>query len=215
MKTWVAGAVLPAAEMNTYLGDNGTALRAGGLAIASQAANDVPYATSSTQLGRVAAGTAGQVLAAGSGGVPAMVGGLTLLKANSGTTTSTSAENVDTYALASQLTAKDTLLVFLTFEAVTQAAGTLAVYNSTDSVVLHQVGASLAAGVGAQVMAQSRQAQSAATKVHSGLGVFGDCTVATFATAWTGAWTVALRQGGVTAGGTLKWSWAVYRVAGQ
>ena len=31
----------------------------------------------------------------------------------------------------------------------------------------------------------------------------------------TGAWTIALRQGGVTAGGTFTWSWAIYRVQGQ
>ena len=54
MKTWVAGDTLPAAELNTYLRDNGNELRTGGLALASQAANDIPYASSATQLARSA-----------------------------------------------------------------------------------------------------------------------------------------------------------------
>ena len=55
MKTWSAGAILPAAELNTYLRDNGNELRTGGIAIASQAAQDFIHASSSSQLGRVAA----------------------------------------------------------------------------------------------------------------------------------------------------------------
>ena len=54
-KTFVAGTVLTAAEMNTYVSDNDTALRAGGIAIASQAANDFIYASSASQLARLAA----------------------------------------------------------------------------------------------------------------------------------------------------------------
>ena len=36
-------------------------------------------------------------------------------------------------------------------------------------------------------------------------------------TAWTGSWTLALRTGtgGVPSGGTFKWSWKVYKIAGQ
>lgn len=51
----VAGTVLTAAWLNTYLRDNENALRSGGLAIASQAANDFVYASSATQLARLAA----------------------------------------------------------------------------------------------------------------------------------------------------------------
>lgn len=56
------GYVVPAATWNQDVVDNPIALRAGGIAIASQAANDVLYASSATQLARLGAGTAGQVL---------------------------------------------------------------------------------------------------------------------------------------------------------
>ena len=57
--------------MNTFLSDNDAALRSGGIAIASQAANAVLYATSATQLGRLAAGTSGYFLKTlGSGSAP-------------------------------------------------------------------------------------------------------------------------------------------------
>src|SRR3990167_8406675 len=59
-RTYVAGEIVTAAMFNTER-DNQVALRAGGLAIASQAALDFLYATSATQLGRVAVGTALQV----------------------------------------------------------------------------------------------------------------------------------------------------------
>jgi hypothetical protein len=47
-----AGYVVPNTEWNQNTVDNPIALRAGGIAIASQAANDIPYASSSTQLTR-------------------------------------------------------------------------------------------------------------------------------------------------------------------
>lgn len=150
-----------------------------------------------------------------------------LLKANSGTTTTTSAENVDTYAMASALTAKDTILVKICLEVVTQAVAGVFLYNSTDSVqvvdVTDQGGlGNLAAGRELIADSNVRQLQSAATEVmamsrgHSDLnGQYSTGEKSTFTTAWTGAWTLALRQGGLVAGGTLRWSWAVYRLQGQ
>ena len=51
-KSWTTGYKVLASDMNTFLSDNDSALRAGGIAIASQAANDVLFASSSTQLAR-------------------------------------------------------------------------------------------------------------------------------------------------------------------
>jgi hypothetical protein len=140
-----------------------------------------------------------------------------LLKANSGTDTNAGATNVDTYAMASQLTALDELVVMVALEAVTQAVATPSLYNSTDSVTLGSF-ITMAAADNQIGQTYSRQAQSAATKVLTNMGVAAGVTntqSATFTTNWTGAWTLALRHGGVTAGGTLKWSWSVYRVRGQ
>jgi len=57
-RTWVAGELLTAALLNTHLRDNDAAIRAGGIAIASQAALDLITGGSATGLARTAAGTA-------------------------------------------------------------------------------------------------------------------------------------------------------------
>lgn len=58
-KVFIAGTILPASDLNTYLSANDTVLRTGGLALASQAVDDFIYASSTTQLGRVAKSTGG------------------------------------------------------------------------------------------------------------------------------------------------------------
>lgn len=68
------GDLIAATDWNQNTVDNPIALRTGGIAIASQAANDIIYASSSTQLARLAAGTAGQVLATqGAGSAPSWI----------------------------------------------------------------------------------------------------------------------------------------------
>lgn len=64
-RTWIANEVVTAAQMNTHVRDNFNEVRAGGLSLPSQAANDFIYASTSTQLGRI--GVAGP---GGSGRVP-------------------------------------------------------------------------------------------------------------------------------------------------
>jgi len=66
-KTFVAGAVLTASDMNTYVSANDDALRTGAIALASQAAGDVLYASGASQLARLAI-TANAVLRANAGG---------------------------------------------------------------------------------------------------------------------------------------------------
>ena len=66
------GTLVTAATWNQDVKDNAIALRAGSIALASQAIGDLTYASSTTQLARVAAVAAGQVLtSAGTGTVPA------------------------------------------------------------------------------------------------------------------------------------------------
>lgn len=152
----------------------------------------------------------------------------TLLKANSGTDTSAGATVVDSYAMASQLTAKDRLVVITTVESVTQATATPILQNSTDTVTVLSAtnGGAMTAGDITQQTAWISDAQSATTTVlATGAGAVttnttegGGFTVGkrtTFTTAWTGAWTLALKHGGVTAGGTFKWSWAIWLVRGE
>ena len=53
-KSWSTGYKVLASDMNAFVSDNDNALRDGGLAVTSQAANDILYASSSTQLARSA-----------------------------------------------------------------------------------------------------------------------------------------------------------------
>ena len=147
----------------------------------------------------------------------------TLLTASSGSTTTATAENVATVAI-SGLTAKDTLLIYYTMKTLVQPTANPQFYNSTDSVVLakSQSGNGLVvANLHFQGSALIRQAQTGNTEVVGstvdGYSTFigGHNENATVTTVWTGAWTLAFRHGGVTAGGTFTWSWAVYKVAGQ
>lgn len=150
-------------------------------------------------------------------------GGLRLLKANSGTDTSAGATNVDTIAITG-LTAKDTIVVFTTMAAVTQQTANPQLYNSTDAVKiidLQNSAGAIAAANQRPVESNIRQRQSGATAI-SAFSVGAGCNPATdtflnstFTTNWTGAWTLALRHAGVTAGGTFQWSWAVYKLLGQ
>jgi hypothetical protein len=145
-----------------------------------------------------------------------------LLKANSGTDSNAAATNVDTVALAG-LTAKDTLVIKYTLESATQATTAPTLYNATDSVTVSNIAnlTNIAAGGIAIGNTEIRQQQSAATAVtalnegaNNATNTF-NAVNSTFATPFTGAWTLALRHGGVTAGGTFKWSWSVYVIRGQ
>ena len=140
-----------------------------------------------------------------------------LLTASSGTTTAAGAENVVTVAI-SGLTANDSLFVTGTLASVTQATASPFLYNATDAVNINAVVASpFAAGSSSNFFGYINQFQSGATAIGSQfLSVDGARNGnATFTTAWTGSWTLALRHSGVTAGGTFRWSWAVYVVRGQ
>jgi hypothetical protein len=154
-------------------------------------------------------------------------GTLSLLKAGSGTSTAAGATNVDTIAI-SGLTALDTLYVVVEAESATQATAGLQLYNVTDGVIVAELTAVNAIPIGQQTLGHAlvRQRQSGGTTIRgssflhrsagTGAGTQDIYSVnAAFVTAWTAAWTLALRHTGVTAGGTFSWTWAAYKVAGQ
>lgn len=173
--------------------------------------------------------TTGQLLVGVTGADPAPTAPATagasmvLLKANSGTDTGAGAVNVDTIALTG-LTAKDRLIVWVGAVSVTQATAGLLLYNSTDGVTLVQLDAGSPIAAGETLLAPNANLeQSQASNVtiwgfYSGrtsVGARQNLTIATVTQIWTGTWTLALRHTGVTAGGTLQWKWAVYKVLGQ
>lgn len=141
-----------------------------------------------------------------------------LLHAGQGTDTTAGATTVDSIAI-SGLTAKDILWVVTVLESAAQPTAQANLYSVTDAVALMAItNAPLAAGTGAvaQTSLSQRQGNANATQAGttiSGFGAFG--AFAAVATAWTGAWTLGLRHGGVTAGGTFKWMWQVWKLPGQ
>jgi hypothetical protein len=155
--------------------------------------------------------------------VPAVANSLTLLYANSSTDTNASAANVDSIAI-SGLTAKDRLIVEVTWEQVTQAVARIDLVSSTDSntvISRLSLGGSVASGATVVATVTISQAQSANTKYASFVsgastgGGISEAANVSLTTAWTGSWTLALRHGGITAGGTGKFTWSVHRKAGQ
>lgn len=151
---------------------------------------------------------------------------LTLLRAASGTSTAAGATDVDTVAI-SGLTALDRILIEFEAESATQLTAVPLVRNVTDAVSLSSLdfNQNIAAGaftsgniVIAQRVAGPTIVRSTTNNVRGPGTVspaIADVVHATFATNWTGAWTLALRHGGVTAGGTFSWTWAVFRASGQ
>lgn len=159
----------------------------------------------------------------------ASVGQMTLLLATSGTDATAAATNVATVAI-SGLTAKDRIFISYTMESITQTTANPRFYNNTDAVVLAQVNGqnNLTVANGLLVgQCWLQQAQSAATRVTgwdfgtpigsgpTGIVASGHDAIVT--TNWTGSWTLALRTGtgGVTAGGTFRYSLAAWLVKGQ
>lgn len=143
-------------------------------------------------------------------------GSMTLLHTGQGTDTSAGATNVDTYALNSQLTDKDTLYISFTLQN-TGANGAIVttIINSTDTVTL-QTPSTVNNSYRINQL-WSRCVNGSPTLVSSVelSSAFVAPVAVTFTTNFTGAWTIALHHAGVTAGDSLKWSWQLYRIAGQ
>lgn len=172
---------------------------------------------------------------AGAGVIPSAnlpANGMVLLRSASGTSTTTTGHNMDSVAI-SGLTALDSIKVVCVCSAITQIGGALVPRQTTDIVDLISLngGTGLAAGksfMGEFVIKQEQHSNTCVTtlltETGTNLQVTGTSGLqvgrvagnsVTYTTAWTGSWTLALYNYGVTAGGTCRWSWSVYKMLGQ
>jgi hypothetical protein len=217
---------------------NGSTLGAayGGTGATTLTSHGVVIGNGTSAVNTTSAGTAGQVLTSnGAGADPTFQtpssppsSPMTLLKANSGTYTSTSAGNIDTISL-SGLTSLDSIMIYYTVSAAGSSGGEVTVYNSTDGVTLGSVNGpndGFSLGGTASVQQEQQSSTTIWTTLNSvnggiptGTGSTGQATVQSYSknvsTGWTGSWTLALRSAGVGSGCTLHWSWKVYKIAGQ
>jgi hypothetical protein len=146
---------------------------------------------------------------------------ITLLKANSGTSTAAGQTTVDSVAVGT-ITAKDTIEVTVELTGTGAADMNRAdIINVTDTVAIAQFTNALALAGNVMSNIRIRQDQGGSTTVNgNSMGVYITSTallnntVATVTTAWTGSWTIGLRHNGVNSG-TLKWSWTVRKIVGQ
>lgn len=150
-------------------------------------------------------------------------GAVTRLYTNTGTNTNAAAADFDSFAV-SGLTAKDILLVEVYVEAITQDTAGLKLWHVTDGITFGPLsGDPLTAGTAATLKSTLCQSQDSTTRVlHRGIRIAfvsavinGVAVDAAPTTVWTGSWTLGLHHGGVTAGGTLRYRWNVYKLAGQ
>ena len=155
---------------------------------------------------------------------------MTLLHSGSGTDTNAATAIVDSVAL-SGLTALDTILIYFTASALTQQVSGLGVWNTTDNIKLSingNVGAGQSNGGNIILMQEQQSNKDVFTQsnsqyssfVNTGAGAGGGTIQGfiesnTFTTAWTGSWTLGFGHEGIVAGGTLRYSWRVYKLLGQ
>lgn len=158
---------------------------------------------------------------------------MSLLATGSGASTATIGTVLDSVAI-SGLTGFDSLYVIFNFQASAQTGGQLEVANITDSLSFANVlnGAALATGrmiagtalIKCSIASDARNISTIFDGSNStGIADNGATNVAmvryifnrTFTTNFTGSWTLGLYNYGVTSGGTLYWSWTVYKLAGQ
>ena len=216
------GPVLSTSSVTDSVGSMAT-IRAGGIGIASQVAGDFIYAFSATQLARLAIGTSQQyprINTAGSAWEFSS-GSMTLLAQISGTSTAAGATNIPiaTFSGVNVLTAKDTLMVMVTTQSVTQQTAGVQLYNVTDAAAA-TVNATQNAGETFQGPIYLSRAQASNTVGYGNVGgtsAFNATSATAFAIAggWTSGWELALRHTGVTAGGTFSYNVACYRMNGQ
>lgn len=198
-------------------------IRAGGIGIASQAALDLITASSATQLARTAHGTGLQYPRINAGATAwefaSIPGGMTLLGASSGTSTAAGATNVATVAI-SGLTALDSLYVIIAAASATQDTAGVQLYDATDGTSITAAAVTVVAGTlvtGPVIIMRTQTSNTVIAVKESGANSWAATVVTpvTLTAGWTNAWTLALRHGGVTAGGTFSFTWAVYKLAGQ
>ncbi len=178
-------------------------------------AGAVPVSTS--------AGTAGQALRSNGASADPTFQAETyaLLTQNSGSTSTTSATNLDTLAL-SGLTQKDILVIEYELQQSVANSSGFSFYSSTDSTTIIQISGGVPSGnffTGTvKIFSDSTtttQYDAFALGAYSGGTNNSNMATPTLATAFTASWTLAFRSLGMVAGGTAFWRWNVYKLAGQ
>lgn len=177
----------------------------------------------------ITAGTTGQLLVGATGADPAFASpagagaSQILLHRGSGTSTAAGATTVDSIALTG-LTVDDQLMIVSNVESIAQNTATAVLYSVTDST---QVGyqnsnTTVTSGTGfyQTALLGPRQGSSVLLATYTSGGSYANSAelisgIFTVTTLWTANWTLGLRHGGVTSGGTFKYAWSVYRILGQ
>lgn len=220
------GAVVPAFRALVVADLPVTDVPHGGTGVATLAAHGVVVGNAAGVVAVTSAGTAGQVLTSqGAAADPIFTAApWSLLKAGNGSDTSAGATTVDSIALTG-LTANDRLHVFYSLTGVTANTAQVVLYSVTDAATVVALSPSplvfgdASAVAGTATLGQRQGSATQVVGINQGMiatPARNDFMLFTTpATAWTGSWTLGLRHGGVTATGTLKWSWAVYKSAGQ
>lgn len=138
------------------------------------------------------------------------------LHENSGSDTTASAANVDTYAMASGLSDKDTLVV-LVQHSNPSGSGVVAtsLYNATDSLAV-LAGSTANNNYYQDIFIISCDKSSGTKVITTGILTDGYVpgTIANFVTNFNGNWTLALRHGTISGGATWYWRWKIFRFKG-
>lgn len=137
------------------------------------------------------------------------------LRANSGNSTAAGATTLDSLAL-SGLTSKDILRIIIATRSIggVGVTGNL-LYHVTDAF---QIAALADANNNYYLNVYDLvNPPNDATHIAALGNNFGtlNATRNATATAWTSPWTIGLRHGGVPAGDTFYWEWAIYQMLGQ
>ena len=182
-------------------------------------------ATGATQT--ITPGTSGYLLTSGgASAVPtwaaaATPAAMTLLYANSGTSTAAGATTVDSWTV-SGLTAKDSVVIVLSHLSATQTTSNPVIYDvdgSGNLMTLRDTSTMTAGSAeSVYVLAKKMQSSTAVSWFCTGKAAtpLGTSFAASPTNAWVGGTMVqGLRHNGVTAGGTYSWNIAVYKLAGQ
>lgn len=200
------------------------AVNKGGTGATTLAAHGVVIGNGTSAVAVTGAGTAGQILTSnGASADPtfqAPSGVMTQIgTTQQGTSTSTSATTVATVTI-SGLTNKDVLYVVTTLYSETQSTSTPFLRHETDGVNFLAMGASVGTNTTATYEARISISNFNNTSIQTN-GVRGigpsagtDSTQYNASTAFTGTWDLGLRHGGVTSGGTLYYTFRVYKIAG-
>lgn len=204
----------------------------GGTGLATLTAHGVLIGEGTSNVAVTSAGTSGQLLVSGGASAdPAFANAaasgasMVLLKANSGTSSSTGTNvALDTVVLP-VLTALDQLLVTYSFTVgASISSNGLTLRHGTDAANIVAIVAGVNLNTGEFVSGQSilSQGQEGNTKINFYINGYSSANVTANAAAgqysatatWVSGWTLNLNISGQTSGST-KWRWAVYKLAGQ